>query len=90
MDKIVQWFTAGRAIAAALTVLAGGVGTGVGFLLGEGAARASFVAQFDTLKAEVVTLKKFTESQSEQNLQILTSLAEIKGEVRALRREVRP
>lgn len=90
MDRIVQWFTVGRAIALAIATLAGAVGTGVGFLLGEGSARASFAALYQDHERRLVLVEGHARDSITQNTLILTGLAELKGEVRALRREVRP
>lgn len=83
MDKIVQWFTVGRAIALALTVLAGGVGAGIGFVFGEGAARASLAITLDGLDKRLKVIEvDVTGSLSA----VKEGLAEVRGELRALRR----
>ena len=90
MDKVIQWFTVGRAIALALMMLAGGVGAGVGFLLGEGSARASFTALYQDHEKRLALVEAHARDAVSQNTRILEGLAELKGELRALRREVRP
>lgn len=90
MDRIVQWFTVGRAIAVALTLIAGGIGTGIGFFLGEGAARATFSALWQDHEKRLVSVEEHVKRATDQNTRILEGLAELKGEVKALRREVRP
>lgn len=83
MERVLKWFTVGRAIALALIALAGGVGAGVGFLLGEGEARATFSALHQDHERRIVAIEV-------HGPRILEGLAELKGELRALRREVRP
>jgi len=89
MDKIVQWFTVGRAIALALMMLAGGVGTGVGFLLGEGSARASFTALYQDHEKRLLLVEAHARDAVSQNTRILEVLGEVKGELRAVRETLR-
>ena len=90
MEKLIRWFTTARALVVALMFIAGAIGTGVGFLLGEGAARASFAAQYVDLDKRVVAVELYVREATAQNTRVLEALGELKGELRALRREVRP
>jgi hypothetical protein len=90
MDRLVSWLTAARALWVASLITIGAIGTGIGFLLGEGAARASFAAQFQDHEKRLVTVEAHVRASNESTSLILQGLAELKGEVRALRREVRP
>jgi hypothetical protein len=101
MDRLIQWLTAARAMWFAALITVGAIGTGIGFLLGEGAARASFAALIgDHEKRLTAAEKRLSESEARDrdlaretaatNTKILEGLAELKGEVKALRREVRP
>lgn len=89
MERLLKWFTVGRAIAVALAVLAGGVGTGVGFLLGEGSARASFAAQYMDHEKRLVLVEAHARDAVGQNTRILEVLGEVKGELRAVRETLR-
>ena len=89
MDKIVQWFTVGRAIALALMMAVGGVGTGIGFLLGEGSARASFAALYQDHERRLVLVEVHAREATTQNTRILEVLGEVKGELRAVRETLR-
>jgi hypothetical protein len=90
MDKLVQWLTAARALWFAILIAVGSVGTGVGFLLGEGSARASFAAQYADHERRLVLVELHVREDAITSSRILEGLAELKGEVRALRKEVRP
>lgn len=90
MDRLIQWLTAARAMWFAALIAVGAVGTGVGFLLGEGAARAMFQAQFNDHEKRLIVVEASARSHGESTSLILQGLAELKGEVKALRREVRP
>ena len=90
MDRLIQWLTAARALWFAAIIAVGAIGTGVGFLLGEGAARAMFTAQFNDHEKRLTAIESSVRDHSEVSSLILQGLAELKGEVKALRREVRP
>jgi len=90
MDRLIKWLTAARAMWFAALIAIGAIGTGVGFLLGEGAARAIFTTQLEDHEKRLVTLEQNAKHHLEVSSLILQGLAELKGEVRALRREVRP
>lgn len=84
MDKIVQWFTVGRAIAAAIAILTGGIGTGIGFLLGEGEARGAMTAKLDSIDKRLTVI----EVDVVKSVGALKEMvAELKGELRAMRKE---
>lgn len=88
--KLARWFTAARALVVVLMFAAGAVGTGVGFLLGEGAARARFSSQFLDHEKRLVSVELHVREAAAQNTRVLEMLGEVKGELRALRREARP
>jgi hypothetical protein len=90
MDRIIQWLTTARVLWFALVIAAGSVGTGVGFLLGEGSARALFAAQYADHERRLSVVEMQAREAVTTSSRILEGLAELKGEVRALRKEVRP
>lgn len=84
MDKIVQWFTVGRAVAMAIAILTGGIGTGIGFLLGEGEARASLTARLDSIDKRLTVIEGDVVKSVASLKEVV---AELKGELRAMRKE---
>jgi hypothetical protein len=90
MDRLIQWLTAARAMWFAALITVGAIGTGIGFLLGEGSARATFAGQFQDHEKRITAVEAQVRASHESTSLILQGLAELKGEVRALRREVRP
>lgn len=85
MMEISQIVTRARAIWFAVVLFCTGVGTGIGFLVGEGAARASFEGKWDDHQKRIVSVEAYVAASAVQNTQVIGMLGELKGEVRAVR-----
>lgn len=83
MDRLIKWFTVGRAIAAAIAILTGGIGTGIGFLLGEGEARATMTAKLDSIDKRLTVIEGDVVKSVASLKEVV---AELKGELRAMRK----
>lgn len=76
INRLVTW---GRLAWVAIVLGSGGVGTGVGFLLGEGAARATFEAKWAEHDKRIQSLETSTADTIKFQQAILGKLEKVEG-----------
>ena len=76
VNRLVTW---GRMAWLVVALGSGGVGAGVGFLLGEGAARAQFAATIEAHEARINVLETKVDNATEKANKILEKLNSVEG-----------
>lgn len=78
-ERVNRLFTLGRLAWLAVVLGSGGIGTGVGFLLGEGAARATFEAKWAEHDRRIQSLEASNANTIKFQQEILGKLEKLEG-----------
>jgi len=85
VERVGKWLTIGKVAALAIALVTGAVGTGVGFLLGEGAARATFDGRIVDHDKRIGVLEVRVDKVSEASTAILGKLGNVEGTLETIR-----
>jgi len=81
--------TRARLIWTVVTLFIAAICTGVGFLIAEGSARASFDGKWQDHEKRIAVIEAFAVSANTQNIKIIGELGEIKGELKGVSKMLR-
>ena len=85
VERVGKWLTIGKVATIAFALVTGAIGTGVGFLLGEGAARATFDGRFIDHDKRIGVLETRVDKVSEASSAILGKLGNVEGTLETIR-----
>lgn len=85
VERVGKWLTLGKVAALAIALVTGAIGTGVGFLLGEGAARATFDGRLGDHDKRIGVLEIRADRAAETSAQILGKLGNVEGTLETIR-----
>jgi hypothetical protein len=85
VERVGKWLTIGKVAALAIALVTGAVGTGVGWLLGEGAARATYDGRIVDHDKRIGVLEIRADRAAETSAQILGKLGNVEGTLETIR-----
>jgi len=85
VERVGKWLTIGKVAALAIALVTGAVGTGVGWLLGEGAARATYDGRIGDHDKRIGVLEIRADRAAETSAQILGKLGNVEGTLETIR-----
>lgn len=85
LERVGKWLTIGKVAALAIALVTGAVGTGVGWLLGEGAARATYDGRIGDHDKRIGVLEIRADRAAETSAQILGKLGNVEGTLETIR-----
>lgn len=85
VERVGKWLTIGKVAALAIALVTGAIGTGVGFLLGEGAARATFDGRLGDHDKRIGVLETRADRAAEASSAILGKLGNVEGSLEAIK-----
>lgn len=85
VERVGKWLTLGKIAALAIALVTGAIGTGVGWLLGEGAARATYDGRIVDHDKRIGVLELRADKAAEVSAQILGKLGNVEGTLETIR-----